>query len=231
MELRFDLKKRNVKILMRIVIDGNIGSGKTTQLGLLEKTGYTVRREAIHDWPLDEFYSDPARWAFLLHMNILLTNQPDEGLQLIERSLLSSRWVFWEVLKKEGKVTPKEHSTYDKMFEKHAWTPDLFIYLAKSPRKCYEHIQKRTQAGDRAITLKYLMDLDVQYVKLIKNIPCKVLVVNAERSVEEIHKEIYKYLSGNELLSIDSERDKVQTTSDRRRQVPCTPFPDMCRLS
>ena len=216
---------------MRIVIDGNIGSGKTTQLGLLEKKGFTVRREAIDDWPLDEFYNDPARWAFLLHMNILLTNQPDEGLQLIERSLLSSRWVFWEVLKKEGNVTPKEHATYDKMFEKHAWQPDLFIYLSKSPNKCYEHIQKRTQPGDRAITLKYLMDLDSQYKKLIKNIPCKVLVVNAERPVEEIHKEIYKYLEGNELLSTDSERVKVQTTSDRRRQVPCTPFPDMCRLS
>jgi deoxyadenosine/deoxycytidine kinase len=39
---------------MRIVIDGNIGAGKTTQLGLLEKIGYTVRREAIDDWPLED---------------------------------------------------------------------------------------------------------------------------------------------------------------------------------
>ena len=92
-----------IRRAIRVVIDGNIGSGKTTQLGLLEKKGYTVRREAIHDWPLDEFYTDPARWAFLLHMNILLSNQPGEGVQLVERSLLSSRWVFWEVLKKEGK--------------------------------------------------------------------------------------------------------------------------------
>jgi deoxyadenosine/deoxycytidine kinase len=164
-------------------------------------------------------------------MNILLSNQPGEGVQLVERSLLSSRWVFWEVLKKEGKVTSKEHSTYDKMFEKHAWQPDLFIYLAKSPEKCYEHIQKRTQPGDRAITLKYLMDLNSEYLKLLRNIPCKVLVVNAERPAEEIHKEIYKYLSGHELLSTNLERDKVQKTGDRRRQVSCTPFPDVCRLS
>jgi len=221
-----------VRRAVRVVIDGNIGSGKTTQLGLLEKRGYTVRREAIHDWPLDEFYTDPSRWAFLLHMNILLSNQPDDvGIQLIERSLLSSRWVFWEVLKKEGKVTSKEHSTYDKMFEKHAWQPDLFIYLAKSPEKCYEHIQKRTQSGDQAITLKYLMDLNSEYLKLLRNIPCKVLVVNAERPAEEIHREIYKYLSGHELLSVDPEWDQVQKTGDRRRQVQCTPFPDVCCVS
>ena len=68
-----------IRRALRVVIDGNIGSGKTTQLGLLEKTGYTVRREAIQDWPLEEFYKDPARWAFLLHTSILLTNQPGEG--------------------------------------------------------------------------------------------------------------------------------------------------------
>jgi deoxyadenosine/deoxycytidine kinase len=53
-----------IRRAIRVVIDGNIGSGKTTQLGLLEKKGYMVRREAIHDWTLDEFYADPARWAF-----------------------------------------------------------------------------------------------------------------------------------------------------------------------
>lgn len=30
---------------MKVVIDGNIGSGKTTQLDLLEMRGYRVRRE------------------------------------------------------------------------------------------------------------------------------------------------------------------------------------------
>jgi len=40
----------------RVVIDGNIGSGKTTQLGLLEKKGWKVRRDPIDEWPLEEFY-------------------------------------------------------------------------------------------------------------------------------------------------------------------------------
>jgi deoxyadenosine/deoxycytidine kinase len=198
---------------MRIVIDGNIGAGKTTQLGLLEKIGYTVRREAIDDWPLEEFYADPARWSFLLHTGILLTNQPgdeDLPLTLFERSLMSSRWVFWEVLKAQGHVTVKEDEIYSKLYEKHAWHPDLFIYLDKSPERCLEHIQGRYQPGDQgAITLDYLQKLDVEYKKMLSTLPCKVLVVDADRSAEKIHDEIYRHIVDYELLVRDTERDEM----------------------
>jgi deoxyadenosine/deoxycytidine kinase len=194
---------------MRVVIDGNIGAGKTTQLGLLEKIGYTVRREAIDEWPLEEFYEDPARWAFLLHTSILLTNQPpfdqSESLVLFERSLISSRWVFWEVLKKQGHVTSKEDEIYSKLYEKYAWHPDLFIYLAKSPERCLEHIQGRYQPGDQgAITLDYLQELGTEYTKMLSTLSCKVLVIDADQSAEKIHNEIYRYLIDNELLFRDS---------------------------
>jgi len=194
---------------MRVVIDGNIGAGKTTQLGLLEKIGYTVRREAIDEWPLEEFYEDPARWAFLLHTSILLTNQPpfdqSESLVLFERSLISSRWVFWEVLKKQGHVTSKEDEIYSKLYEKYAWHPDLFIYLAKSPEMCLEHIQGRYQPGDQgAITLDYLQELGTEYTKMLSTLSCKVLVIDADQSAEKIHNEIYRYLIDNELLFRDS---------------------------
>ena len=198
---------------MRIVIDGNIGAGKTTQLGLLEKAGYNVRREAIHDWPLEEFYANPTRWAFLLHTRILLTNQPetqDCPLVLFERSLASSRWVFWEVLKKDGHVTSKEDETYSALYEKYTWHPDLFIYLDKSPEKCFEHIKGRHQPGDQgAITLEYLQKLDIEYMKMLPNLPCRVLIIDADRPAEKIHDEIYKYLVDNELFVRDPERNEM----------------------
>ena len=224
-----------IRRALRVIIDGNIGSGKTTQLSLLEKTGYTVRREAIQDWPLEEFYKDPARWAFLLHTSILLTNQPardDPPLVLFERSLMSSRWVFWEVMKKQGLVTAKEDAIYDKLYDKHAWRPDLFIYLSKSPERCFEHIQGRNQPGDQgSITLEYLQQLDAAYQKLLANVPCKVLFVNADRPADKIHAEIYRHLVEHELFVSDPQRNEVQTKGGRRRKMPCAPLPDMCRLS
>jgi deoxyadenosine/deoxycytidine kinase len=218
---------------MNIVIDGNIGSGKTTQLGLLEKKGWKVQREPIDQWPLDDFYKDPKRWAFLLHMMILKTLQPKKSRThvLLERGLMSSRHVFWPVLVKQGCATPEEDRTYSYFYDKTAWYPDLYIYLAKSPEKAFEHIQSRHQAGDSGVTLEYLKKLDVEYKKLIRNVPCKVIIVNAERSVEEIHTEICRHLSENELFFGDSKREQVPAQGDRRREVPCTSIAHMCCVS
>jgi deoxyadenosine/deoxycytidine kinase len=219
--------------MTRIVIDGNIGSGKTTQLGLLEKKGWKVRREPIDKWPLEEFYKDPKRWAFYFHMVILQTLRPLETKQPIiyERSLLSSRWVFWPVLLKQNLVTKEEDLTYDKFYNHYAWYPDVYIFLSKNIDLAWEHIQKRGQAGDGGVTLEYLRELDEEYRKLIMKVPCKVYIVNANRTVDEIHTEICRILAENELFVGDSLGSQMQKKGRSGRQMPCTPFTDMCRMS
>jgi len=218
---------------MKVVIDGNIGSGKTTQLDLLETKGYRVRREPIDDWPLEEFYNDPRRWAFYFHMKILETLRPLKTSETVvyERSLLSSRWVFWEVLKKQGMVTRGEDETYGTFYDKFVWYPDIYIFLSKTPDLAWKHIQARHQVGDSGVTLEYWKELDAEYKNLLSKVPCRVYVINANRSVGEIHKEISTIISGNELLRSDTERKEVQTPSSRRREVSCTPFQHMCCVS
>ena len=218
---------------MKIVIDGNIGSGKTTQLGLLEQKGWQVRREPIDEWPLEEFYKDPTRWAFLFHMTILQTLRPLKTRQAVvyERSLLSSRWVFWPVLQSHGNVTDAEHKVYDKFYDQYAWYPDLYIFLSKDVDLAYEHVTKRGQAGDSGVTLEYMKELEAEYRNLVMKVPCKVHVINANRAVDEIHTEICKILSENELLFSDSLGGQVQKEGRPGRQVSCTSFSNMCRLS
>ena len=93
---------------MHIVIDGNIGSGKTTQLELLEQNGWSVKREPLDEWPLDLFYKDMSRWALLLQMKILQTLRPvRDGVTVYERCLLSTRHVFWEYLRSKKLITPE----------------------------------------------------------------------------------------------------------------------------
>lgn len=217
----------------RVVIDGNIGSGKTTQLGLLEKKGWRVRREPIDEWPLEEFYKDPKRWAFYFHMVILQTLRPVKTPETViyERSLLSSRWVFWPVLLKKDVVTKQEDATYAKFYDQYAWYPDLYIFLTKDLDLAWEHIQKRHQAGDTGVTLEYLKELGEEYQKLIRNVPCRVYIVNANRSVEEIHKEICRILSDHELFVGDPVRGQMQKEGGSGRKMPCTSFTNMCRLS
>lgn len=214
-----------------VVIDGNIGSGKTTQLGLLEKKGWKVRREPIEQWPLKEFYADPPRWAFYFHMVLLKTLKPVPGRVIYERSLFSSRYVFWPVLLRKGVVTKQEDETYDYFWNKFSWSPDLYIYLSKKPELAFEHIQKRHQEGDDGVTLEYLKELDAEYMNLVMKMPCKVIVVNANRSPEEIHNEICRHLSENELFLHHKEWNEVQKTGSAGRQVQCTSLNNMCNLS
>jgi len=218
---------------MKVVIDGNIGSGKTTQLNLLEKLGYRVRREPIDEWPLEEFYKDPSRWAFYFHMVILQTLRPLKTRETIvyERSLLSSRWVFWTVLLKQKLVTQGEDETYAKFYDQYAWFPDVYIFLSKSPELAWEHIQSRHQTGDSGVTLEYWKELDAEYQKLLRNVPCKVHIVDANRSVEEIHQEICEILLEHELLSLEAGREEVRSEGRRKRNVSCTPFQHMCCVS
>lgn len=218
---------------MKIVIDGNIGSGKTTQLGLLEKKGWNVRREPIDKWPLEDFYKDPKRWAFYFHMVILQTLRPIKtaGHVIYERSLLSSRWVFWPVLKRKGFVTDQEDKTYAQYYEQFAWYPDVYIFLSKKRELAWEHIQKRGQAGDTGVTVEYLEELEKEYLEMIRGVPCRVYVVNANQSVEKVHEDICKILVDNELFIGDTNGRQVQKEGGRGREVPCTSFQNMCRLS
>ena len=180
---------------MKIVVDGTIGAGKTTQLNMLAQKGYAVHREPIDEWPLDEFYKDPSRWAFYFHMVVILSQKPTlDGIH--ERSILSSRWVFWNLLAKKGFVTPMEEKTYLQFFEKFKWVPDKYIFLKKTPEKAYEHIQARGQAGDQGVTLDYLKELDIEYLDFLSTIStmCTVHIIDAEKTPEEIHQEILRIL-------------------------------------
>jgi deoxyadenosine/deoxycytidine kinase len=218
---------------MKVVIDGNIGSGKTTQLNLLEKKGWTVQREPIDEWPLELFYKDKSRWALLLQMKILQTLQPVKTKDVVvyERCLISTRHVFWEHLLQKNLVRPEEHEVYSCQYEKDAWFPDVYIFLSKTPEVAFEHIKKRKQSGDSGVSLDYLQDLDVLYARMLINVPCKVHVINAHQSPEDIHQQILSLLKLYGMYVSDDGRTKVQTSGAHQREVLCTSFPNMCSLS
>ncbi len=176
---------------MKIVVDGNIGAGKSTQLCLLESAGYHVKREPIDEWSLDLFYADPSRWALLLQMQILNSFTCESEGTVYERCPLSSNYVFWKNLVNNGVVTTPEDGIYQKYYEKMSWLPDLYIYLETTPEYVYERIQRRHQAGDSKITLDYLRELHTLYCNFLSSVRCKVRpVVVSGRTPEEIHREI-----------------------------------------
>ena len=157
-----------------------------------------------------------------------------DGVTVYERCLLSTRHVFWEYLRTKKLVTAEEDSVYQNAYERYLWHPDVYIFLAKSPKTAFEHIQKRKQVGDSRVTLKYLEELHVLYEKMLMNIPCKVHVVSTEgRTPDEVYAEVSMILSRytvkdkNGVYCHNSFRSKVS----QRASVPCTQIANVCRLS
>ena len=79
---------------MRVILEGNIGSGKTTVTEAL-RAAYPdahIHAEAVHEWRdlLELFYTDPAAWALPLSLRVLLSHHtfravPREAFYILER--------------------------------------------------------------------------------------------------------------------------------------------------
>ena len=57
---------------VHIAIEGNIGSGKTTQLQRLSKLGFETVPEPIEKWPLELFGENPQKYALPLQLSVLI---------------------------------------------------------------------------------------------------------------------------------------------------------------
>jgi len=177
---------------MKIVIDGLIGAGKSTQVDILSKTlNISAVREPIDEWPLELFYSDPTRWGFMMQVAVLnsfVKFRYTDG--IFERSPESTRCVFWSNLVDSGIVNSTENEIFQKLYENLSWEPDITILIDKTPELCFEHIQKRSQAGDSKITIEYLRKLH-SYYENFKN-TSGVIVIDGNRSISEISEDIIK---------------------------------------
>ena len=184
---------------MTIVIDGNIGAGKSTQLDLLESLGYSVKKEPVDDWPLDKFYQNNSKWAFLFQMAVLHANlvPSDCNIDFIERGILPGRMVFWEDMMNRGIVEhSEEHYWYDKLWNSLKWYPDIYIFINTSPSVAMGRIEQRYQVGDRYIKKETLERLHLRYIEMLDIIKhdCKVFIVDGDNERQKIHDDILKII-------------------------------------
>jgi deoxyadenosine/deoxycytidine kinase len=174
---------------LRIVIDGNIGSGKTTQLKLLSEMGFTVQCEPIDEWPLEQFYEDKHRWAFLLQMSILRSFvKYGKSSDVWERSPESSKDVFWKMLRSEGIGTDDENIVYNFFYEQNAWKPDVHVYIQTDPDECFRRLSNRYQPGDSTISREYLQKVHTFYEDYINQ--SSVNIIDGNQPPEKIHEDI-----------------------------------------
>lgn len=180
---------------MRITIDGNIGSGKSTILEYLatlsQFKSVDIFPEPLDEWGdvLTRYLKDKKTWAVPLTLDILRglskSNYSTTQHQIVERSPYTCIHVFTEILKNDGYITSKHMSIIDEYVRIFGWKPDLIVYIDVPDSVCLDRIEKRGREGESSITYEYLRAISYKHEIMYKNILRDIQVIRCVQGENE----------------------------------------------
>ena len=209
-----------------ISLDGNIGAGKSTLLAEIRNKLHDVHivDEPVGQWTalknaegknlLELFYEDKKRWAYTFQNCAILTRLKNiqdavENLDstmkepqviITERSVLTDKHVFAEMLRDGGDIDPLEWELYESWFNIFGKKYPVrgIVYVSTSANTSKGRIQIRNRQGEDRIGIDYLDALDTQHKKWVENTNIPVLTLSTEagvpveKNIEEIKSFIEK---------------------------------------
>lgn len=182
-------------------VEGNVGTGKSTFLKLLNDEGYKTILEPVDEWCnmlnkngqnlLEEFYSDQERYAYTFQsiaFRTRINNLKNYTNEIVERSVFTDKNVFAKTCYQNGKMNDIEWSDYCSWFD---WLTDTFnikpsgfIYLRADTDVSYERIKKRSRSGEETIPFEYLTELHKKHETWLMDEP-NVLVLDVNDDFEK----------------------------------------------
>lgn len=166
-----------IKNSKSIVVEGNIGAGKSTFLRLIKDLlDVQVVYEPHEQWQnidgenlLEAFYTDTERWAYTFQSYAFITRimaqekadaVSHHTLQILERSVYSDRYCFAKTAFEMGTMSSLEWKLYKDWWswfvQHYTKKPSGFIYLQTPPQVCHQRILKRARSEESAVPLHYL---------------------------------------------------------------------------
>lgn len=160
---------------MKIVIDGNIGCGKTTVIkSLNDKLRIPIFLEPLQKWSdyLKLFYENPQKWAFPFNLEVLTTfAEWKHNLfpAIYERCPLSCRYIFTELNYDLGHLHKLEMATFDKIYKDLKWEPEVLIYIRTDPSICSQRMKERGRSCESEVPKEYIQSVHDKYEAMINN--------------------------------------------------------------
>ena len=204
-----------------LVIEGNIGAGKTSFATMLaEETGSRLILEQFSDNPfLARFYKDPERYAFQLELSFLSERyqqiktemgHPD----LFGQTVVSDYFLAKSFIFSKHNLKDDEMILFEKLFSiinMQIPKPDLYVYLHLPVEKLMDNIRKRGRSYEQNIQAEYLKEVQDGYFGFFKSqTELKILVidtnnidfVNKKTDYQQIKKTIFEgdYKPGMNML-------------------------------
>lgn len=164
-----------------IIVEGNVGAGKSTFLKMLQQyldVGFVF--EPHEQWQnventgniLEKFYEEPKRWAYTFQSYAFITRiraqqeyarTAPQTTCILERSVFSDRYCFAKNAYESGFMSELEWYLYREWF---AWLvqhympkPAGFIYLRVDPQVCLDRMHIRNRHEESGVSLAYLNQL------------------------------------------------------------------------
>lgn len=208
-----------------IIVEGNIGSGKTTFLKHFQKDPNVLTiAEPVEQWQnvkghnlFNLLYSDMNKWAFTFQTYVQLTMvnlhalKTDKPFKMMERSLYSARYCFVENLSKEKIISNPELVVLDEWFK---WlinqkevSCDLIVYLRTDPEVAYNRIKERCRNEERSIPYDYIKKLHEHHENWLNYktafvCPAPILVIDANKDLKSMEQEYQNCKNKVDFLNI-----------------------------
>lgn len=164
-----------------LVIEGNIGAGKTTLATMLAKElNAKLILEQFADNPfLPKFYKNPERYSFPLELSFLAERYSQLNNELRSASLFHSLTVadyyfMKSLIFAQNTLSGDELQLYKQLFSIIYNTlpkPDLYVFLHLPTDRLLKNIKKRGRDYEQSITAEYLNGISEGYFDFFKQHP------------------------------------------------------------
>lgn len=161
-----------------IVIEGNIGAGKTSLSKKIAKQfNSQLILEKFADNPfLPKFYKNPERYSFPLELSFLAERYHQLNKELNSRDLFTSfsvadYYFMKSLIFSKSTLAPDEYNLYRQLFDiiyNSLPKPDLYIYLHVDVDKLLKNIAKRGRDYEQDISPDYLLQIQNGYFDFFK---------------------------------------------------------------
>jgi deoxyadenosine/deoxycytidine kinase len=184
-----------------ILLEGNIGAGKSTMGRILKESGLVdFIEEPVETWQqgfaanlLEAFYRDMERWAFTFQITAFVTRAKtwqevlaltDHTRVVLERSIFTDRYVFASNSHALGGMTDVEWQVYcglwDFLATNYCVEPDCILYYRTPAETCVERMKQRGRSEESEVSLEYLQQLETLHDEWLLDHP-RALTLDGSR--------------------------------------------------
>jgi len=172
-----------------VVIEGNIGAGKTTLASRIsDQFNARLILEHFADNPfLPKFYNDPKQYSFPLELSFLASRYKQLKEELVPQDLFKSfsiadYYFMKSLVFAASTLTGDEYNLYRQIFYIIYGSlpkPDIYVYLHLNPDRLLQNIKSRGRNYEKSITREYLQKIQDSYFSFFKQNPeNKYLVID-----------------------------------------------------